>query len=338
MSQSHTAVIVTSISAPNGVLRDLAEGCVRTGRHFIVVGDTKTPAGFSLDGCEYLDVAQQVATGLAYAKICPTRSYTRKNIGYLVAMQKGVTRIVETDDDNFPREDFWLERQPAATAPTSQGQGWVNAYKYFSEANIWPRGLPLDRIHSVPTRYEELPVKESFCPIHQGLADENPDVDAVYRLVLPLPQNFRQDRSLTLSSGSWCPFNSQNTTFWPEAFPLLYLPAYCSFRMTDIWRSFVAQRILWTCGWSLLFHPPTVWQDRNEHDLMRDFADEVPGYLHNKAMGAALDALDLAPGPENIPGNLRKCYGVLIERGWVGAEEMPLLEAWLSDLNTLYAP
>ena len=47
--------------------------------------------------------------------------------------------------------------------------------------------------------------------------------------------------------------------------------------MTDIWRSFVAQRIAWTNNWSVLFDEPTVWQERNEHDLMRDFRDEVPG-------------------------------------------------------------
>ena len=46
--------------------------------------------------------------------------------------------------------------------------------------------------------------------------------------------------------------------------------------MTDIWRSFVAQRIAWANGWAILFHEPTVWQDRNEHNLMRDFRDESP--------------------------------------------------------------
>ena len=31
---------------------------------------------------------------------------------------------------------------------------------------------------------------ESDCPIQQGLADRNPDVDAIYRLILPLPFSF----------------------------------------------------------------------------------------------------------------------------------------------------
>jgi hypothetical protein len=137
---------------------------------------------------------------------------------------------------------------------------------------------------------------------------------------------------------SWCPFNSQNTSWWPQAYPLLYLPAHCSFRMTDIWRSFVAQRIAWANDWGILFHEPTVWQDRNEHNLMRDFADEVPGYLHNREMGAALAALELKPGVEHLGDNLRSCYETLVRRGWVGEAELPLLEAWLADLSAIGLP
>ena len=83
---------------------------------------------------------------------------------------------------------------------------------------------------------DRLAVEQVDCPIQQGLADENPDVDAIYRLVLPLPVQFETGRRIALKRGVWSPFNSQNTAWWPDAFPLLYLPAYCSFRMTDIWR------------------------------------------------------------------------------------------------------
>jgi hypothetical protein len=71
----------------------------------------------------------------------------------------------------------------------------------------------------------------------QGIADENPDVDAIYRLILPLPQNFAKDVCVALARGSWSPFNSQNTMWWKYAAPLMYLPSYRNFRITDIWRS-----------------------------------------------------------------------------------------------------
>src|SRR3712207_8325265 len=62
-----------------------------------------------------------------------------------------------------------------------------------------PRGLPLDAVQVAPPDFQTLPVSEVECPIQQGLADENPDVDAIYRLILPLPQNFRRDRKSNTS-------------------------------------------------------------------------------------------------------------------------------------------
>ena len=328
-----TALIVTSISAPNAVLRSLANGASRHDVEFIVIGDEKSPRDFQLDGCRFYGMDEQRKLDLSFAKKCPTRHYARKNIGYLLALRNGAAAMIETDDDNFPEDAFWSDRQRRQSVPLSKNAGHVNVYRYFSDANIWPRGLPLDKILTPPPALESLTTTDVDCPIQQGLANENPDVDAIYRLTLPLPQNFRRDRRVALGDGSWCPFNSQNTTWWRDAFPLLYLPAYCSFRMTDIWRSFVAQRIAWANGWSILFHEPTVWQERNEHNLMRDFRDEVPGYLHNAAICDALAALDLTPGVANLSENLRICYEKLVEHKWVGQPELELLGAWIADLS-----
>jgi hypothetical protein len=331
MNPDH-ALVVTSISAPNPVLQSLAEGCSREGVRFLVIGDRGSPAEFHLKGCEFFDVPTQQQSGLRYAELCPLKSYTRKNIGYLMAIRDGAQIIVETDDDNFPRPAFWSPRERSVATRHLEGSGWVNAYRYFSDSGIWPRGLPLMEVQKAVPAYDELPAGDLDCPIQQGLADMNPDVDAIYRLLHTLPQNFRRDRRLALGSGAWCPFNSQNTTWWPDAFPLLYLPAHCSFRMTDIWRSFVAQRIAWVNGWSLLFHEPTVWQERNEHNLLRDFEDEIPGYLMNQLIARKLDSLDLKPGKKNLPDNLRACYRGLIEIGAIKSQEIPLLEAWIIDL------
>ncbi len=333
------AVVVTTINAPNTVLREIARGAAAAGWDFLVIGDTKSPADFELDGADFYSVERQRKTGGSFAALCPTRHYARKNIGYLLAIGRGAQFLLETDDDNVPRP-AWFHRESSAGvraarfAPSTPA--WVNAYGYFSDAPIWPRGLPLDAIRSpLPVAYDALPTELADCPIQQGLADENPDVDALYRLLFPLPQNFRTDRRLILGPNAWCPFNSQNTCWWPEAYPLLYLPAHCSFRMTDIWRSFVAQKIAWTNGWSVLFHEPNVWQDRNAHDLMRDFHEEVPGYLHNRAIAGALDALPLRAGADfpTLAENLRACYRTLVARGWVGEAELPLLDAWLEDFD-----
>ena len=204
-------------------------------------------------------------------------------------------------------------------------------YSFFSKENIWPREFPL---HHLPNKNEPKSIIQNVsCPIQQGLADENPDVDAVYRMTLKLPIKFDQHNSLALGKNAWSPFNSQNTTWFREAFPLLYLPSYCSFRMTDIWRSFIAQRIAWTCDWPVLYHNSTVWQERNDHSLIKDFEDEIPGYLNNETICKKLEDLDLASGERNILANLIRCYEMMTENNYIGKEEMKLVEAFCEDIR-----
>jgi hypothetical protein len=333
--QDQTAVVITSIAYPTEAVRKIADHALATGTRFFLIGDVPSPKDFSQDGCDFYSLERQASLDLAFAQICPKRHYARKNIGYLEAIRSGATRILETDDDNIPFETFWTERGREVEAPVfeTESSRWVNVYSYFSKEVIWPRGIPLEALAGANPDWSGARTRKVLCPIQQGLADENPDVDAVYRLTRPLPVNFEPDRTVALGRGAWCPFNSQNTVFWPEAYPLLYLPAYCSFRMTDIWRSFVAQRIAWENGWNILFYSSTVIQERNDHSLLRDFADEVPGYLNNAAIGAALDALPIRAGAEHMPDNLRICYEKLVSMKLVGGDELPLLEAWIGDLG-----
>lgn len=336
-SQPKPYIVVTSISSPNEVLKSIAIEAARSDFQFIVIGDTKSPANFAIKDCHYLSVPEQKTLGLQYASLCPERSYTRKNIGYLMAISEKAPYIVETDDDNFPTKEFWIKRETQIIGDQTPVNGWVNTYSYFTDLFIYPRGFPLREARNLgPGARERLPAsKTEYCPIQQGLADENPDVDAIYRLLYPLPAYFDKKPPLILSRGQWCPFNSQNTTFFPEAYPLMYLPAHCSFRMTDIWRSFVAQRIAWEYDWKISFHCATVYQQRNVHDLMKDFEDEISGYLHNERIAKALDATKLSNSLSDIHINLRKCYETLISMSLIANEELPLLDAWSEDLRTI---
>jgi hypothetical protein len=334
MEDQRYAVVITTINHPTHAVRSIQARSGELPSPFYVIGDSKSPPDFSLNGAHYFDLPAQYDTGFSFARLCPTKHYARKNVGYLAAIRDGANVIIETDDDNIPRDGFYLPRTREVTAPLVTQQGWCNVYRYFTDQLIWPRGLPLDRIREVPAAMATLAVETSDCPIQQGLADENPDVDAIYRLILPLPLDF-EPGEVVLDRGVWCPFNSQNTTFWKPAFPLLYLPFYCSFRMTDIWRSFIAQRVAWENGWRLLFHGSTVYQERNEHDLMHDFRDEVPGYLHNERIRRTLEDLPLAGGVDRVGDDLLACYRALIGIGVVGVEEGALVAAWLEDLAKL---
>ena len=332
--QKKVYVIVTSIGKPNKALEELAKGCSERSYHFVVIGDEASPADFHIEGCEFYSLDRQRQLDFKFAQLCPTKHYARKNIGYLLAMADGASIIIETDDDNIPCGGFWNERQKNKDAAVIENAGWVNIYRYFSDNNIWPRGFPLEEIQKQIPPYESLKQTSADCPIQQNLADDNPDVDAVYRLIMQLPQRFEKNCSVAVIKGTWCPFNSQNTTWWPDAYKLLYLPAYCSFRMTDIWRSFIAQRIATLNGWAVLFGEATMRQERNVHNLLKDFKDEVPGYLHNDEICEALEALHLESGAEKISDNLRVCYEKLVEMSLVGREELQLLDTWLEDIRS----
>lgn len=329
MTTDKKTLVVTSIASPNAVLKALAQGAHENNFEFIVIGDTKSPKDFKLDGCRFISIEEQDQLPFQLAKILPKKHYARKNLGYLLAKNNDI--IVETDDDNFPYDSFWEERTRMKNVDSFLNAGWMNVYQFFSAENIWPRGFPLHHLQNkITTHFTNETI---LCPIQQGLANENPDVDAVYRMTLKLPFNFDDHTSLALGKNSWSPFNSQNTTWFKEAFHLLYLPSYCSFRMTDIWRSFIAQRIAWTCDWPVMYHNATVWQDRNDHSLIKDFEDEIPGYLYNEKICKMLEDLDLLNGENNQAENLIRCYRLLTENNFVGKDEMVLVDAFCEDMK-----
>ena len=154
-------------------------------------------------------------------------------------------------------------------------------------------------------------------------------------MVGKLPLKFNKGENIALGKGSICPFNSQNTQFFPESFLLLYLPSYCSFRMTDIWRSFIAQVVGWQYDWCIGFTEATVIQERNEHNLMKDFNDEIDGYLNNEAILDILSSVSLDKSPSSIGDNMVKLYESLVRNQLIDSKEIPLLESWINDVNRI---
>ncbi|MEZ6131825.1 MAG: STELLO glycosyltransferase family protein [Planctomycetaceae bacterium] len=342
--------VITTIQQPTSSVRTLARRIAGDG-HLIVAGDTKGPATFDLsdvtgfrnDQLSFLSIEDQLASDFRLAQLLPTKHYSRKNLGYLHAIRAGATCIYETDDDNAPL-DTWAPRSEYISSATKLSSAatekpqWVNVYRHFSDQNIWPRGLPLDQIHTgIQHTADDRSLTDSdgriWAPIQQGLADGSPDVDAIWRLVLDREFTFNAAPSVVVPPGQWCPFNTQTTWWWPVVYPLLYVPSFCSFRMCDIWKSFVAQRCLWEFGTGVVFHAPEVWQERNVHNLMRDFNDEIPGYQQNHHIAEILEGVSLQASVENVGNNLKQCYQALIESDIFHEKEMTLVNAWLLDIQ-----
>ena len=333
------AAVITTIQEPTRGVVKLVQKLAECGGFLVVAGDKQGPAHFRsqhfVEGSQidFLALADQQASEFDLARKLPFGSYSRKNVAYLHAIAAGAQLLYETDDDNAPL-DSWQLRSESVTAARSLDPAngrWVNAYRYFSSKLIWPRGFPLSEIHSeVP---ETRLVSATRSPIQQGLANGSPDVDAVWRLILDETFTFGNGPSVVLQAGNWCPFNTQSTWWWPTAYPLLYLPSYCSFRTCDIWKSFIAQRCLWELGYGITFHAPEVFQDRNQHDLDRDFTDEVPGYTLNKEIANVLSRLQLGGGEARIGDNLQRCYEALVGATVFPSAELELVELWLENFR-----
>lgn len=330
MSQQ-PSIIITTINPPTEGVREVARFSDRW--KVIVVGDRKTPADWQHPGVEFIGAAEQTTMDSAFARECPFNHYARKNVGYLLAIRQGAPVVAETDDDNIPYPAFLSDINRRIRGRAVTKAGWENVYVHFTELRVWPRGFPLEHVNESLRMASPLANTAEFdCPIQQYLADDNPDVDAVFRLTSDFEIKFRPN-TIILQPGTWCPFNSQNTVWWPPAYPLLYLPAYVSFRMTDIWRSFIAQICLHHMGHSLAFRDATMYQIRNEHVLIRDFRDEVPGYLNNVRIMETLAGLTLSAKPAHAGQNLRLCYEALVSANFVPREELHLVDLWLAELD-----
>lgn len=321
-------IVVTTINPPTKAIRRIGD-LVAEGWNCVVIGDRKTPKDWAYGSIHYLDFEAQQRQYGGLASLIPANHYSRKNLGYLYAMEHGAEVILETDDDNIPSSSFGQDISIDVQGDVVGGSAWVNTYAHFTDTLIWPRGNPLDTIHQAGT-INEVGVRAQ-CPIQQFLADGDPDVDAIYRLLFKERLTFRQRDPVILAPGSWCSFNSQNTLFFREAFPLLYLPCHVSFRMTDIWRSFVAQAGLWSNNQRLAFRSATVVQERNEHNLMRDFRDEVDGYLMNARIAEILAVVRA----ESLPRFVCAAWKALHDAGIVKAEELEIVDAWMAQYSAL---
>jgi len=326
---SNPWLVITSINYPTDAIKAFCSHANRGNMRIVVVGDTKTPDDWEYPSVDFLSLHSQSKLFSEFADALPFKHYSRKNLGYVYALKEGATHVFDTDDDNLPYPEWSLNLKEDLLADLLSGESWANVYSHYSSTCIWPRGLPLNYIHKPGQLRERVNIK---APIKQYLADCDPDVDAIFRLVNQGETRFnKRPYPIAVDRGVYVPFNSQNTVISRQAARLLYLPSFVSFRMTDIWRSFIAQRISWEMGWSLVFDNANLFQVRNEHDLMIDFQSEIPGYLQNQEIGRLLSSLNLTG--KDLDSCLITCYESLVEAQIVDGRELPLLKLWLKAIE-----
>lgn len=307
------ALVTTTIHVPR-LLGDMLENARRHGHleqvGLVVVGDRKTPSevgayvadlgqSFGIRAV-YLDGASQQQLLCRWPMLdlfVRYNSIQRRNVGFLQAALDRAEVIVSVDDDNFVTDDDFIGHHLAAgreieVPVVSHASGWWNVCQQLATdppRRFYHRGYPKS-LQNWQFGGEETAVRRVKAVVNAGLWRETPDVDATAHCeepiqvvdLLPLAGH----RSFALACGTWCPFNSQNTSLDASILPAAWLPVmhdpvkgYRIDRFDDIWMSYFVRAIGDGRGETVAYGPPMVRQTRNPHNYVNDLAGELAGYL-----------------------------------------------------------
>ena len=311
-------IVTTTINVPR-LLDDYAIDSLRFDRRvdFIVIGDRKTPpetAGFCADlenrlsvRCLYMSPEDQtayLASRAEFDAFLPWDCIQRRNVGLIKAYENGSDVVVTIDDDNLIAAPDYLSShahlgdRTELEAVRSQS-GWWNVCEMLEEAHgvrIYHRGHPFSKRWQGEEEYRSSSRIAARAVVNAGLWLDDPDVDAVARLAMPIcvtgPSAAFRSR-VACDVGTWAPFNSQNTALLREVIPAYFLFPYVG-RYDDIWASYVVRRIADHMGDVVTYGAPLVRQKRNAHNYFRDLDAERMGMEYTDAFLSALGAIAIS--------------------------------------------
>lgn len=297
-------IVTTTVNPPTEALQRYAELEDWT---LIVVGDQKTPHE-TYEGlrCLYLSPDKQQQSYPELSSILGWNTIQRRNIGFVEAWRSGAELIATIDDDNIPLAEWGQDIVAGKTIPFvcySSHEPVFDPLSATNQSHLWHRGYPVQLLAN-KNQISRLGIRQRRVLAQANLWNGDPDVDAIGRIALRPEVKFDVDGYY--GAVQIAPFNSQNTILHRDAFP-----SYCVLpfvgRMDDIWASYLFQR---EHTESVVFGPATVFQERNEQDLVKNLADEMLGYKRT---------LELIEGPADGVGVLpeatldfinayRKCF------------------------------
>ena len=291
----------------------------------------------------YLSIEDQLKLQYNITKFIPLNSYTRKNIGYLYAIQNGAKEIYDIDDNIrlFKKSFLKTYVNKYTVYAENNNSVMVNPYNYFGKPSIWPRGFRLKDIEKkCENKFYRLLSKRANMNhlIYQGLLNIEPDVDSIYsqtRIIKKksVRQRFTYIGNLMYLPGNFVPINSKNTRYLYDIFPSLALPITVSKRVSDIWRGYIMQRYAWIYNGTVIFENACGDHRRNNHKDNSNFIEEKDLYYK---LDTILDALNV-----DVDNNIKhpselliKLIEILIENGILGEKDLNMYKAFIEDLNS----
>jgi len=230
-----------------------------------------------------------------FAGLVPYDSDGRRNVGFLMALERGVDFLVSIDDDNYclPDSDFLSEHGIVCSAPQEldvleSSSGWFNICDLLElepPVTVYPRGFPYRQRHKKgDVCYRRM---TGTVRLNAGLWLSEPDLDGITWLGVPVRAlGLRGDSSVVLAPGSWTPINSQNTALHRDAIPSYYfirmgypLGGTKIDRYGDIFSGYFTEICAQHMNHLLRVGMPVVDHRRNRHDYLKDASAELPCIL-----------------------------------------------------------
>lgn len=269
-------IVTTSINKPTEAVErfDAMEDW-----ELIVVGDLKTPEGYRLQRGTYVSPEEQEKYDGALSEAIGWNCIQRRNIGILMAYERGAEIVALVDDDNLPLEgwgcDLLVGREVEVNYHTTELAAFdpVGATNY---PHLWHRGYPLQLLAA--RRYESTERHAVAVDVQADFWNGDPDIDAICRME-HAPECVFDPTWFPMAANRPAPFDSQNTFLSRAVVPDYFLFPQVG-RMDDIWAAYYVQAV----GHRVVFGAPSVYQQRNPHDLTRDLLAEVVGYERNLSL------------------------------------------------------
>ena len=209
-----------------------------------------------------------------------------------------------------------------------------NPYVHFGQSTTWPRGYPLEYL-PLPTPHKYKLCRIPTSSVQQGVVNGDPDLDATFRLTRK--NSFRRiDISFDLKAPSvvlpldtYSPYNCQDTLATYNGFWSLLLPLTKNMRTLDIYRGYLAEKLMWLIGQRLEFIATDTYQKRNVHSYIKDASDEVE-FLQ---MGKFVDVLHKWTCTKStFFACVEEAYELARETGFYNQLDVDAAKAWLNDL------
>ena len=265
-------IATTTINRPTKALKLFAKNknCK------LIVSLDKKSKNFELKNSIVLSTKYQEKKWPRLSKLVGWNCIQRRNFAILEAYERGAEKIALIDDDNIPYNNWFknifLNKQIKCNE-IKTNKKIFDPVGYTNHSNLWHRGLPLELVNN--RKYKKAKKQLIKPDIQANFWNGDPDIDAVCRMIFKPECNFKKNL-FPFFSKKISPFNSQNTLITRKVIKDYFLFPHIG-RMDDIWASFYVT----SKKYRVLYNEPTVYQQRNVHNLIKDFKDEYIGYVNS---------------------------------------------------------